>query len=240
MRKFLIVLLVLVVAGLIGADRFGKSRAEAEVARQVAAQYRLSRQPSVEIGGFPFLTQAVGGTYDRIDVGIGDYTQQGVTVRDVKITLNDLNAPLQDLLKGDQSNVRARTATASAVIPYEVLQEQAAANGVQKVSRKGDDVLLEGTFSFLGISAPIGVSVSIEPTAQGIVIAPKTVQSGGIEVPIALLRRNLTYTVPVTGLPMGSRITAVEPTDAGLRVTGTAKNINLSGVSVPATAGVGQ
>jgi hypothetical protein len=230
MRKFLIVLLVLAVAGLIGADRLIKGRAETEVARQVAAQYRLTERPEVRIDGFPFLTQALGGEYERITVDIGDYTQQGVTVRELEIVLNGLNAPLSDLLKGDQRNIRARTATASGVIPYEVLQEQVAANGVQKVSRKGDDVLLEGTFSFLGVPAPIGVSVSIEPTAQGIVITPETVQSGGIEVPLALLKRNLTTTVPVTGLPMGSRITAVEPVDAGLRVTGTAQDVDLSGI----------
>lgn len=235
MRKFLIVLLVLVVAGLIGADRFGKMRAEAEVARQVAAQYRLPERPSVEIGGFPFLTQAISGTYQRIDVGIGDYTQQGVTVQDVKVRLDDLNAPLSDLLKGDQTNVRARTATASAVIPYGVLQRQVAERGVQKVSRSGGDVLLEGTFTYLGISAPIGVTVSIEPTVQGIVITPRTVQASGVQVPIGLIKRDLTYTVPVTGLPMGSRITAVEPVDTGLRITGTAQNVDLSGVSQSTT-----
>ncbi len=231
MRKFLIVLLVLAVAGLIGADRFGKARAESEVARQVAAQYRLQEQPSVKIGGFPFLTQAINGRYERIDVVIGDYTQQGVTVQDVRIRLDNLKAPLSDLLNGDQSNVRAETATASAVIPYGVLQKAVAEKGVQKVSRKGEDVLLEGTFTFLGVSAPVGVTVSVEPTVKGIVITPQTAQASGIQVPLDLVKRDLTYTVPVTGLPMGSRITSVAPEDAGLRITGTAENIDLSGVS---------
>ncbi|MEO3787000.1 DUF2993 domain-containing protein [Actinocorallia sp. B10E7] len=236
MRKFLIVLLVLAVAGLIGADRFGETRAETEVARQVAAQYRLQEQPSVEIGGFPFLTQAAGGNYQRIDVVIGDYTQQGVTVQDVRIRLDSLNAPLSELLNGDQSNVRAKTATASAVIPYGVLQKGVADKGVQKVSRDGDDMLLEGTFAFLGVSAQVGVAVSLEPTAKGIVVTPKTVRASGIQVPLDLVKRDLTYTVPVTGLPMGSRITAVEPVDTGLRITGTAENVDLSGVT-PQTTG---
>jgi hypothetical protein len=231
MRKFLIVLLVVLVAGLIGADRFGESRAEAEVAREVAAQYRLPQQPSVEIGGFPFLTQAIAGEYQRIDVGIDEYTQQGISVRDVRIRLDGLHAPLSDLLRGDQSEVRAETATASAVIPYGVLQEQAAANGVQKVSRSGDDVLLEGTFSFLGVSAQVGVTVSIKPTDKGLVITPQAVRTSGIQVPVGLLKQNLTYTVPLTGLPMGAKITSVEPTDTGVRVTGTARNVNLGGVA---------
>jgi hypothetical protein len=231
MRKFLIVLLVLLVAGLIGADRFGEARAESEVARQVAAQYRLPERPEVEIGGFPFLTQAIGGNYQQIDVVIGGYSQQGVAVQDLRIRLNDLHAPLSDLLSGDQSNVRAGTATASAVIPYSVIQEATARQGVQKVSRDGDNLLLEGTLVFQGINVPVGVTLSLEPTAEGVVLTPESVSASGIQVPLALVKRNFTYTVPVTGLPMGSRITAVEPVDAGLKVTGSARDINLSGIA---------
>ncbi|WP_106402357.1 LmeA family phospholipid-binding protein [Actinocorallia populi] len=231
MRKFLIVLLVLVVAGLIGADRFGEARAENEVARQVAAQYRLPEQPSVEIGGFPFLTQAISGNYGQIDVSIGDYTQQGVTVQDVNIRLNDLKAPLGDLLNGDQTNVRAERATASAVIPYAVVQKATADKGVQKVSRSGDNVLLEGTVSFHGLSAQVGVNVSIKTTERGVTLTPESVQASGIQVPLDLVKQNFTSTVPVTGLPMGSRITSVEPVDTGLRITGTARNVDLSGAA---------
>ncbi|GAA0966939.1 DUF2993 domain-containing protein [Actinocorallia libanotica] len=230
MRKFLIVLLVLVVAGLIGADRFGEARAENEVARQVAAQYRLPEQPKVEIGGFPFLTQAISGNYGQIDVAIGDYTQQGVTVQDVNIRLNDLKAPLGDLLNGDQTNVRAERATASAVIPYSVVQRATAEKGVRKVSRSGGNVLLEGDVSFHGLSAQVGVTVSIKTTEQGVTLVPEAVEASGIKVPLGLVKQSFTYTVPVTGLPMGSRITSVEPVDAGLRITGTAQNVDLSGV----------
>ncbi|GAB3665647.1 DUF2993 domain-containing protein [Actinocorallia lasiicapitis] len=234
MRKFLVVLLVLVVVGVVGADRFAKARAESEVARQVAAQYALDREPAVDIGGFPFLTQALSGTYDQIDVQIGDYTQQGVTVQDVRIRLSGLNAPLADLVNGDKSNLRAREATASAVIPYSYIQQQVASRGVRKVSRDGNDVLLEGTYAFLGQNAEVGVVVSIRPTKEGIVVTPQSVRAVGglIQVPIGLVQEQLKTVIPVTGLPMGSRITKVEPTETGLRITGEADNVPLNGTLV--------
>ncbi|GAA3241126.1 DUF2993 domain-containing protein [Actinocorallia longicatena] len=230
MRKFLLVLLVLVVVGLVGSDRFVKARAESEIAKQVAAQYALPKEPSVEIGGFPFLTQAVSGKYERIDVAIGDYTQQGVTVQDVRIRLTGLNAPLGDLVSGEKGNLRAREATASAVIPYGYIQQQVASRGVTKVSRSGNAVRLDGTYAFMGLSTPVGVVVSIRPTKEGILVTPQSVDvvGGLVQVPIGLVQEQLRTLIPVTGLPMGSRITKVEPTDAGLRVTGEADNVPLN------------
>ncbi|MEO5878326.1 MAG: DUF2993 domain-containing protein [Streptosporangiaceae bacterium] len=233
MWKALVVVAVLLLGGLVAADRIGVNRAENEISRQVAAQYSLSPAPSVSIGGFPFLTQAVSGTYDRIDVGIGAWTEQGVTVQDVRVRLEGLDAPLGDLINGDQSHLRARTATASAVIPYAVILQQATAQGAQgvkNIARSGKDVLLEGSYNVLGRSLDLGVIVSLKPTAAGIVVTPQTVRAGGlIEVPIAVLQKDLTYTIPVTGLPLGSKITSVVPEDGGVRVTGSGSDVPLNG-----------
>src|SRR3954452_3091367 len=153
MRKVLLVVLVLILGGLFAADRFAVNRAESEISRQVAAQYGLQERPSVKIGGFPFLDQVVRGKYDRIDVGIKAWTEQGVTVQDVRIRLDGLNGPLGDLVNGDRSRLRAKKATGSAVIPYAVIQEQSSrqgAQGVGKVSRSGNNLLVEGTYVIAG------------------------------------------------------------------------------------------
>lgn len=232
MRKFLVVLLVLLLGGLFVADLLVKRRAETEIAKEVAANYRLVKQPSVDIGGFPFLSQAIGGTYDQISVGIGDYTQQGVTVRDVNIRLDDLNAPLGDLVNGNRSNITARTATASAVIPYSYVQQATAARGVTRVAHNSGNLQLEGVFPFMGVQAPVTVIVSLKPTRAGVVVTPQSVSTSGVQIPIALVQQQLTYTIPLTGLPMGSRLTKVEPTDSGIKITGQADNVNLENVPV--------
>ena len=63
MKKGLLVVLLLLVALAVVADRAVEQVAEGVVARQLAAE--LGTTPSVEVGGFPFLTQAIGGATRR-------------------------------------------------------------------------------------------------------------------------------------------------------------------------------
>src|ERR1700754_2425310 len=120
MRKVLVVILLLLIGGVIAADRLGVRMAEDEIAKQVASQYRLDTRPDVNIHGFPFLTQAVGGTYDRIDVSLGEWTEKGVTVHDATLKLTGVRAPLADVVNGNSAQITVRNATAEAVVPYSV------------------------------------------------------------------------------------------------------------------------
>ena len=104
MRKLLVVLIFLaVVLGVIAviADPIARNRAEDEIANQVAAQYPdLSQRPDVSIHGFSFLYQALTGNYEEIDIGLGRWTDQGVTVDDVNVEMRGLNAPVSEIMKG--------------------------------------------------------------------------------------------------------------------------------------------
>ncbi|HZB29380.1 MAG TPA: DUF2993 domain-containing protein, partial [Streptosporangiaceae bacterium] len=70
MRKVLLVLLFVLIIVVIAADRVGVAVAQDQIAKQVAAQNDLPSKPDVKIHGIPFLTQAIGGNYQRIDVRI--------------------------------------------------------------------------------------------------------------------------------------------------------------------------
>ncbi|TDD31451.1 DUF2993 domain-containing protein [Actinomadura sp. KC06] len=228
MRKVLLVLLVLVAVGVVAADRLGVRIAEDKIGEQVAAQYNLQQRPDVTIHGFPFLTQAIGGDYDHIEVTIDDWTQQGITVTGVKVDMRGVSAPLSEVTQGSAANVSARTATASAVIPYDVIKKEAP-KGVKRIGPKGEnlEVDLEGTF--LGRPLTSTAIVEVKPTARGIAVTPVSVSSdGGPPVPLALVRQQLTWTVPVADLPVGSRISVIEPTPDGLRVGATAENVRLN------------
>ncbi|GAA3969374.1 DUF2993 domain-containing protein [Actinomadura viridis] len=226
MRKFLVFLLILVIGVVIAADRLGVRFAEDEIGRQVAAQYNLERQPDVKIHGFPFLTQALGGEYDRIDVAIGDWTEKGVTVGDVTVEMRGLTAPLGDVISGSTAGIVARTASASAVIPYEVIEKRAPKE-VKDIRPKGDDLQVDLSGAVLGFPLSGTAVVSVKPTGKGIAITPVSVGSGAGQIPLALVQRQLTWTVPVADLPIGSRITGIRPTPEGLRVTATADNVRL-------------
>ncbi|SPT51092.1 MULTISPECIES: LmeA family phospholipid-binding protein [Actinomadura] len=228
MRKVLLVLLILVAVALVAADRIGVRVAQDKIGEQVAAQNNLRQQPEVTIHGIPFLTQAVGGEYERIEVAVGDLTEQGVTVTGVKVDLRGVEAPLSEVTKGSAANVTARTATASAVIPYDMIQKEAPKE-VKRIGPKGDDLSVDMTGAVLGVPVNGTAVVEVKPTAKGIAITPVSVGSNGAaQIPLALVKRQLTWTVPVADLPVGSRISEIQPTEEGLRVSATAQNVRLN------------
>lgn len=229
MRKALLVILILLIGGIVAADRIGVRVAQDEIGKQVAAQYDLGKRPDVTIHGFPFLTQAIGGDYDRIELALGDWTQQGVTVRDVKVEMRGVRAPLSDVVSGNSSQFGVRTATASAVVPYSVLKKQAPEQ-VQGLSARGSDLRIDLAGSLVGIPLRGTAVVSVKPTARGIAVTPVSIGSGGggSLVPIQVLQRQLTWTVPLRNLPVGSRISKIEVAPQGLRIAATAQNIQLN------------
>lgn len=228
MRKVLPVLLIFLAVAVVAADRLGVRVAEDKIGEQVAARYNLQRQPDVTIHGVPFLTQAVGGEYEHIEVAIGDWTEQGVTVTGVTVDMRGVQAPLSEVSKGGAANVTARTATASAVIPYAVIKKEAPKE-VKSIGPKGDGLQVEMAGDILGFAVSGTAVVEVKPTAKGIAVTPVSVGSNGAaQIPLALVKRQLTWVVPVADLPVGSRISRIEPTPDGLRVAATAENVHLN------------
>ncbi|PXX61688.1 hypothetical protein DFR70_108246 [Nocardia tenerifensis] len=228
MRALLILIIVLGIALVVG-DRVAVVMAQNEIGRKVAAEYGLPQRPSVVIGGFPFLTQAVDGKYHDIDVRVGDWTGQGLTVHDLDITMTDVAAPLSDLLHNRTANLVAGTATATGVVPYDTVRGFAPA-GVESISYSPDGLRVTGSFSVEGISVPGTVVVTVAPTDNGIEVTPVSVQSavGGPTISVAMLRNTLTFTVPLQKLPLGARLTAIQPATDGLHVTAVAHDVRFS------------
>jgi hypothetical protein len=230
MRKVLLALLFVLIIGVVVADRVGVMVTQNQIAKQVAAESDLPQQPDVKIHGIPFLTQALGGEYKKIDVGIGPMTQQGVTLNDVQVELAGVKAPLTEVINGNTSNVVASTATASAVVPYDAVRRRAP-SAVKSISANGSDLQVRGNLALFGLSRDVTIVAAVKATSRGISVIPRSVRSGGgPTVPVALLQDRFTFTVPVKDLPLGSRITGVDVTPDGLRIAATADNVKLNDV----------
>lgn len=102
-RRWPIVALVLVLAlagVFVAADRIAVAMAENRVAAKLAGQRPFSGKPSVHIHGFPFLTQAVGGTYHDIELtGLGE-PLVGMVGAHVDARLHGAHIPLSAARKG--------------------------------------------------------------------------------------------------------------------------------------------
>ncbi|MFE3056231.1 DUF2993 domain-containing protein [Nocardia sp. NPDC059239] len=231
MRALLMLVVVLAIALVVG-DRIGVVVAQNEIGRQIATEYNLPQQPRVEIGGFPFLTQAVNGNFHDIDIKVGDWSGQQISVHDLDVSLTDVSAPLSDVVHGRTSNLVAATATATALVPYDTVQTFAP-EGVQSISYAPDGLRVKGTFSVEGLSVPATVVVTVAPTEDGIVVTPVSVQAaaGGPTIPLALLQQNLTFTVPLQRLPLGAQLTSIQPSADGLQVAAVAHTVRFSDLS---------
>ncbi|MBY8862817.1 DUF2993 domain-containing protein [Nocardia sp. CA2R105] len=231
MRGFLIFLVVVVIALVVG-DRVAVVMAQNRIGDRIAAEYHMASRPSVRIGGFPFLTQAVAGKYHDIEVHAGDWTGEKISVNDLDVTLTDVAAPLNDVLHNNTSNFVADSATATARVPYDTVQ-QFAPSGVKSISYGTDGMHVSGTFKVEGISVPGTVVVTVSPTENGISVTPISVQAavGGPSLSLSLLRRTLTFTVPLQKLPLGAQLTAIQPAADGLHVTAVAHSVHVSDAS---------
>ncbi|MFJ2838073.1 DUF2993 domain-containing protein [Nocardia sp. NPDC087230] len=228
MRALLILIVVLGI-GLVVGDRVAVVLAQNEIGRAIAAEYDLAQPPEVEIRGVPFLTQAIDGTYRDIDIRVGDWRGQDLSVHDLDVALADVSAPLADVLGNRTSNLVAATATATAVVPYDVVQGFAPA-GVESISHSPEGLRVTGTFPVAGLSVPATVFVTVAPTDSGIEVTPVSVRStlGGPTVPLSLLRSTLTFVVPLQQLPLGARLTAIQPAADGLHATAVAHDVHFA------------
>jgi hypothetical protein len=229
MRKGLVIVLILLIGLVIAADRVGLMVAQDQIAKNVASQYGLDHKPKVKIKGFPFLTQALSGKYDEIDVDVGDFTQLGVHLTGTVVTLKGVDAPLSDAAHGDPSHFVADTVTSTATVPYRDVNREAP-RGV-KISAKGKTLQVRGPVTVLGISRTVTATVTVRPSGRSVRVLPQTVDAGGTTVPVALVQQAFTFTVPVKGLPLNTRISDVEVEPDGLRVTTTAEHVNLASLN---------
>jgi len=105
----LVVTFVVLLGLLVVADFAAAAMFEYQVSKRAREQFQLADDPSVKVGGFSFLAQAVSGEYGHVMIDA-----KGVPVEDtlrdleVHIELRDVQAPLGELVSGSLQEVKVR------------------------------------------------------------------------------------------------------------------------------------
>ncbi|MDG4791521.1 DUF2993 domain-containing protein [Micromonospora sp. WMMD1102] len=249
-RRALVVLviLLLVLAGLlVVADRVAAGVAERMVAEQVDKEISRkniqSSAPEVTVGGFPFLTQVVGGRYDSVKVLLRDVqgpvegTDATVKVPELTVDARNVTASL-DTLRSGQGEVTAKTVQGTGTVAYDSVVALIDRPGVQLREQEGK----------LGVTAPVQVPIiNQELTVQGtanvtvdgddIVITFDRLSSADlpdnpvIQTFVNNFARQLSVRVPLPPLPFALQLHEVRPLPNGLAVTASARDVALSEVS---------
>jgi hypothetical protein len=104
-KRWIIVLVVLA-ALLVGADFGLAAFAEHTISQKAREQLNLADDPSVTIHGFPFTTQALSGDYGQITVSAAGVAVDKLRDVDLSAELNNVTAPLSDLLNGNTKTIK--------------------------------------------------------------------------------------------------------------------------------------
>lgn len=220
--KGLVVLLV-IVAVLLGigflADRAVERWAEGYVADQLTEQAGLAGTPDVDVRGFPFLTQALGGRYEdvRISLTADELGQPEGTAADVRLL--GVHIPLSNVLSGDVQEVPVDRIEGAATLSYELLSDQL--GGDSTLAPDGDGLRVTKTVELPGYTLPLTASGTVSLDGDELVIDVERASGAGVEVPGSLVDQasdllDLRYQIPA--LPFGLQLTSVTPAADGVVV----------------------
>ncbi|MEU0047072.1 LmeA family phospholipid-binding protein [Streptomyces werraensis] len=246
MRALRILLVVAVVLGgiFVIVDRVAVHFAEGEAADRVRVSEGLASTPDVDIRGFPFLTQVLGGSFDEVRVGISDY-EAGAGEGGRTIRIADLRADLRGVeFSGDFGSAVADSATGTATVAYDELLRNAKAEPTQvapgitaevvALSDGGNGkikVALETTVLGTKLPEPVTVlsSVTVVDGNTVRVRADALPVLGGVEIAESRVRRITDFEQKIDGLPGGISLEKVRAAADGVDVTVTGKDVRLAG-----------
>lgn len=212
------VLIGLVLAGAVFVvDRYAASRAEDAVARQVQAELQTPAVPRVSIRDFPFLTQLLTGRWSEVRVVAEDVLLPGgdsLPVRGLDLVLSGVTG------EDDYARVRAAHVEGTAILNYGSLPRM----GGQPLTYGGAgrvSVDLLPALAGVPLEATVVGRPVLDVDRQTITLAEPRIVVAGMRVREELARpilRALLRPIPVTGVPLGLRLTSLAVDGTGVQV----------------------
>lgn len=232
MRK-LIGTVVVLLALLVAADFGGRALAQSKAQTAIANASSQIVDPVVTVHGFPFLIQAIDGSYRQITVTSTNVSAGRLAGVYAQLDLFDVTLPLSDALSGTIDKLTAGRGTLTAEIPAASLATVLGRPGLT-VGGAGSDpgsdtVQISTTVAVAGtvLTVTVEVTVSVSNGVLHLVASPASV--GGVAVPADVAQKigtELTVDLPLTGLPFPLQNATVSAKDGSLDLFATATGIS--------------
>jgi hypothetical protein len=230
LRTFSVVVCVLLVlvAGLIVADRVVHARVEREVRAAITENLDVTGEPSVDIGGFPFLTQLLAGSVDDATATAEGATFEGIAATDVEVEAHGISTSTPHTVED---------ATLRATLPTSSLQQL-----VRERSSLDVDVEVEGSLLALqGDVLGVPLTARLQPRVEdgALLVDVQDLALGGVNLSIDSLPGGIggrlrDLQIPVEGLPDGVVLTSAEVVPEGVRFVAEGTD-----VTIPTDTGTG-
>lgn len=227
-RPVRLILALLAVAGLLVlTDRLAAAYVERRVGTELQDAQGLSQRPEVDIGGFPFLTQAVAGDYREVTVdAAGVDLRDGLRAERLEAVLEGARVPLGALLRGGLTEVPAERVQARALLAFDDLEKRVApdaAESLELTAGEADDaVRVEALVSLLGEDVTLVTEGRVDVDGQQVRVTTGevTVRGDADEATRSVLEDltggELDFAVDVAGLPFDLVLEGVQVTQEGL------------------------
>lgn len=232
MRRLLVVLAVLG-AILVGADRIAEFAAARAVAHQLRSSEHLARDPQVHFAGFPFLTQALRGRFSEVDLTATDVQTPAVPVARVSVRLLGVHASVARALAGRLRSVPVDSVSGTGLLRYADLASLLSrtlagvvpdgVTGGVTLRDAGGRLAVSGRASIGGSTVPVEVDCTVAVVGSVIRVVPQlaVLPVLGSQTLPASVQQQLAVTIPADRLPFGVRVRSVAVRPEGLVVHGT-------------------
>jgi hypothetical protein len=223
---------------LIVADRVGAWAAERAVAEQVSQEldeYGVSAgPPDINVGGFPFLTQAVDGRYESVGVRLRDVESEGLQLPVLDLTATGVTASMSTLLERS-GPVDADEVVGTAVIGYASVAELTELPELSMSAEPDGSLRVRVPVDVAGLSLTlVGVAtVAVDGTVvqvrvQELAVEEATDLPGAVNALIDQVAQALSVNVQLPPLPYDLAVESVRAESNGLAVTVRAFDVPLS------------
>lgn len=221
LRRLLITIAVLVVL-FVAADRISVNVAESKVAEKVRTSQGFTSDPDVSIKGFPFLTQLLGSDLNKVRVNIENVETTGGTkqVRISRMALEFNGVRLSNSF----STAVADRASGTVLVSYADLSDEAPVG--TKVSYGGNG-RLKVSASLIPVSVLSDITVN---DGNEIQLRAEKIPVNGLGSALEQkIRDKIDYSVTVTSLPDGIKVTKAEPGPDGVSFALVGSDVRLAG-----------
>jgi hypothetical protein len=219
-KAFLVTLLTLLVLA-VAADRIALVVAERQVASQLESSGRLSSKPDVTVRGIPFLTQALSGRYDDVELAASEVTAGGGRISQLDATLRGVHVPLSDALSGSVQAVPVDSVRATVLLSYADLTAQLRDRGLS-VSPAGSLLRVTGSETVLGQTVHASAVSSVALRGTSVVVTAQRFEVGNSvanQLLTSALVGRFDFTVRIGTLPYGLELSGVRVDPRGVVAT---------------------
>jgi hypothetical protein len=224
-RRLVVAVVVLVVL-LVAADRISLYVAERTAGHTIQSSQKLSDRPSVQVSGFPFLTQLAAGAFDQVtvtarDVPVGERVHL-LDISRIKVVLHKVT------VARDFSRVSAETANATANVSFAELGRTLGIDVGYAGSGR-----IKATKKVTVLGNTVQGSVTTRPAlVDGALSFTATAVNGAGELRdqvTSVLNSVFDLAVPLDGIPFKIRVRSLQVDGSGVHIELTGSHLTYSG-----------